>query len=101
MRNAPIVSQLAVQFIVKFMVDIEAKELEMSPAQLPLFCLRFGGKVLSLSLNQPLPASDYLNSFLFTYLPTLSPIHRETHTHTHAHTRTRSECVSKGRANLL
>jgi hypothetical protein len=42
-RNAPIVSQLAVQFIVKFMVDIEAKELEMSPAQLPFFCLRFGG----------------------------------------------------------
>jgi hypothetical protein len=32
-RNAPIVSQLAVQFIVKFMVDIEAKELEMSPAK--------------------------------------------------------------------
>jgi len=46
-RNAPIVSQVAVQFIVKFMVDIEAKELEMSPAQLPFFCLRFGGKVLS------------------------------------------------------
>jgi hypothetical protein len=36
-RNAPIVSQLAVQFIVKFMVDIKAKELEMSPAQFPFF----------------------------------------------------------------
>ena len=40
MRNAPIVSQLAVQFIVKFMVDIEAKELEMSPAK-PSFPSRY------------------------------------------------------------